>query len=325
MAHKLNFHEREKIFEYLNKSYKMEEIAQCLNRHISTIYREINRFQGNYSPITSQEDSILKSKNSKKKEKFQNENLNIYVVEKIKLFWSPQQISNRLKIDFPNDNHMRVSVETIYKFIYNIKDPYEKNQLIKYLRRRKKYRYSRKNKNEKRGKILNIKSIHERPSFVQERNDLGHWEGDTVVGKDHKSAIGTLVERKTRLTIIVSLKNGKDAAETTKAFIDKFNGLPLFLKKSLTYDRGMEMAFHEKFTQATGMPVYFADPYSPWQRGSNENTNGLIRTFFPKGTDFAYYSEEDLAKVENILNNRPRKVLKYLTPNEFLQAHNIRL
>lgn len=202
-----------------------------------------------------------------------------------------------------------------------MKNIYEKNQLIKCLRQRKKYRYSRKNKTEKRGKIPNMKSIHERPLYIENKDDIGHWEGDTIVGKDHNSAIGTLVERKLKITLIVPLKNEKNATDTAKAFIEKFNELPLALKKSLTYDRGTEMTYHEKITKETGVAVYFADPHSPWQRGLNENTNGLIRTYFPKRTDFSIYSDEDFKKVENALNTRPRKALKYLTPKEFLQRH----
>lgn len=326
MASRINLLERETLFKLLAENMPIAQIAKILNRHRSAIYKEIKRTFGNYSPSTAQNDAIIKSRNSKKKEKFQNINLKNYVVEKLKLFWSPQQISNRLKIDFPNDLNMMVSTETIYKFIYNMKNIHEKNQLIKCLRQRKKYRYSRKNKTEKRGKIPNMKSIHERPLDIENRDDIGHWEGDTIVGKDHNSAIGTLVERKLRLTIIVPLKNEKNAADTAKAFIEKFNELPSVLKKSLTYDRGTEMACHEKITAQTGVTVYFADPHSPWQRGSNENTNGLIRTYFPKRTDFSTYSDEDFKKVENALNNRPRKTLEYLTPNEFLQRYlNLRI
>jgi IS30 family transposase len=321
MASRINLLEREMLFKLLDKKIPIAQIAKIISRHRSAIYKEINRVLGAYSPSIAQNDAILKSQNSKKKEKFQNKDLNKYVEDKLKLLWSPEQISNRLKIDFPDDTNMRVSTETIYKFIYNIKNPYEKRQLIKCLRQRKKYRYSRKNKNEKRGKIPNMKSIHERPLNIENRDDIGHWEGDTVVGKDHKSAIGTLVERKLRLTIIVPLKKGKNAHATAQAFIDKFNQIPPELRKSLTFDRGTEMTYHEKITAETGVIVYFADPHSPWQRGLNENTNGLIRTYFPKKTDFSIYSEEDYKKVENALNNRPRKVLNYLTPNELTFAN----
>ena len=321
MASRINLLERETLFKLLAEKIPIAAIAKTLSHHRSAIYKEIKRVLGDYSPSIAQNDAVLKSINSKKKEKLQNEILKKYIEDKLKLLWSPQQISNRLKIDFPNDTNMRVCTETIYKFIYKMKNHYEKYQLIKCLRRRKKYRYSRKNKTEKRGKIPNMKSIHDRPSIIESRDDIGHWEGDTIVGKDHNSAIGTLLERKLRLTLIVSLKKGKKAEDTVQSFIDKFNEIPACLKKSLTYDRGKEMTYHEKFTNSTGMPVYFADPHSPWQRGSNENTNGLIRTFFPKGTDFSNFSDEDFMKVEDSLNNRPRKILNYLTPNEFLKAN----
>lgn len=319
MVQKLTFHQREKLFEYLNKNYDKKLISHLLNRHISTIYREIKRLSSPYSSIAAQNDATLKSKNSRKKEKIQNNDLKNYILKKLKELWSPEQISNRLKIDYPNNKHMRVSKETIYKFIYNVEDPFEKKKLISYLRRRKKHRYSRKNKTIKRGKIPNMESIHDRPEEVEARNSLGHWEGDLIIGKDHKTAIGTLVERKSRFTIIVPLIKKKDSLSTVSSFINAFKKLPSNLTKSLTYDRGTEMTYHELITKELDIKVYFADPHIPWQRGSNENTNGLIRTFFPKGTDFANYLEEDFKKVQNILNNRPRKVLNYLTPNEFLQ------
>lgn len=325
MAQKITFLEREKIFELLNKNYMIREIAQILNRHISSIYRELKRLPGHYSPLASQNDALIKSKNSRKKEKLQNEDLKNYVTSKLKELWSPEQISNRIKIDFPNNEVMRISIETIYKFIYNIKNPYEKRFFIKYLRRRKKYRYNRKNKNLKRNKIPNIKPIHTRPKEIENREDIGHWEGDLIIGKNHQTAIGTLVERSSRYTIIIPLIREKDSYTTVNSFIEAFEKLPSNFIKSLTYDRGTEMTYHEMITKKLGINVYFADPHSPWQRGTNENTNGLIRTFFPKKTDFSKYIELDFIKVQNQLNNRPRKVLSYLTPNEFLKMNNIDL
>lgn len=214
---------------------------------------------------------------------------------------------------------MRISYETIYRFIYKLKDPHEKEKLISYLRQRKKKRCSRKNKKEKRTSIANITSIRERPKEVEDRQELGHWEGDLVVGKDHKTAIGTLVERTLRYTLIAHLEK-KDCVTTMLNFTKALAPLPSFLKKSLTYDRGKEMAWHEIFTQRTGIKVFFADPHSPWQRGSNENTNGLIRQFFPKKTDFSKYSIEDLHKVQDLLNNRPRMVLDFMTPQEKMES-----
>lgn len=325
MASRINLPERETLFKLLAQKIPIVEIAKFLNRHRSTIYKEINRIPCAYSPSVAQNDANLKSMNSKKNIKLQNEELQKFVKTKIFEYWSPEQISGRLKLLYPNDQKMKVSTEAIYQFIYNLENDVEKINLITHLRRKKKKRHSRKNKNEKRGKIPNIKSIHERPKSVETRNDLGHWEGDLIIGKDHKSAIGTLVERKTRFTIIVSLPNGKKSETVVNAFIDEFKQLPLGLKKSLTYDRGTEMSYHSRLTTQTGVIVYFADPHSPWQRGSNENTNGLIRSFFPKGTDFSNYSKKAFEKAQNFLNNRPRKVLKYLTPNEFLQRHKIKL
>ena len=318
MAKKLILQEREKIFEYLNKGYVIRDIAIILNRHRSSIYREINRLSNAYSPSLAQLNANNKAKNSKKKEKFFNEDLKCYVLSRLKLFWSPEQISKRLKIDYPKYNAMHVCTETIYQFIYTTQNMHEKRKLISYLRQRKKYRFSRKGQNEKRGKIPNMTSIHKRSKKIDKRKSFGHWEGDLVIGKDHQTAIGTLVERKSRYTIIVPLIKKKDSYSTVSSFINVFKQLPGFLKKTLTYDRGKEMSFHEMLTKETGILVYFADPHSPWQRGTNENTNGLIRTFFPKGTDFSMYSEDDFSKVQKLLNNRPRKALRFLTPNEFL-------
>ena len=319
MVQKITLLEREKIFEQLSKKVSISKIAEALNRHRSNIYREINRLsKESYSPSLAQKDAKEKAKNSRKKSKFSNKELEKYIVENLYSFASPDQISNRLKVDFSDDLSMRISPETIYQFIYKKKDPDEKLKFIKYLRQRKKKRYARKRKNEKRGKIPNMISIKERSAKVEKRIEKGHWEGDHVVGQDHRTAIATLVERSSRYTIIVPLIKNKSSAETVGSFIQVFNSIPKELRKSLTYDRGKEMTLHEIFTKTTHIPVYFADPHSPWQRGTNENTNGLIRQFFPKGTDFSKYRVEDYQKVQDLLNNRPRKVLGYMTPNEKL-------
>ena len=325
MVSRITLPEREYLFKLLSLRMPIAQIAKILKRHRSALYKEINRVQGEYSPSVAQNDAYLKSKNSRKIIKLQNEELQKFIKSKVLNYWSPEQICGRLKLLYPNNPKMNVSTETIYRFIFNLKDSTEKTYLIKHLRRKKKKRYSRKNKTEKRGKIPNMKSIHERPKSIESRNDFGHWEGDLIIGKDHKSAIGTLVERSSRYTIIVDLKNGKESIKTVEAFVDEFKKFPKCLRKSLTYDRGTEMSYHSRLTNFTGMIVYFADPHSPWQRGSNENTNGLIRTFFPKGTDFSIYSEKSLKETQDLLNNRPRKVLQYLTPNEFLQRHKRKL
>ena len=241
MASRINLPEREQLYKLMALSTPIVEIAKVLNRHRSALYKEINRISGEYSPSAAQNDAYLKSKNSKKNIKLQNEELQKFVKAKILDHWSPEQISGRLKLLYPNNPKMNISTETIYRFIYNLEDEAEKANLIKHLRRKKKRRYSRKNKTEKRGKIINMKSIHERPQSVESRDDLGHWEVDLIIGKDHASAIGTLVERTTRYTLIVNLRDGKESEKTVTAFIDEFNKLPKCLRKSLTYDRGTEM------------------------------------------------------------------------------------
>jgi IS30 family transposase len=165
-------------------------------------------------------------------------------------------------------------------------------------------------------------SIHDRPDTVEDRQEPSHWEGDLVIGKDHKSAIGTLVERTTRFTIIVSFVGTPNAITTAHAFAAALGVLPTHMKKSLTYDRGTEMASHQRFSELTGIPVFFADPYSPWQRGTNENTNGLIRDYLPKGTDFREIDDARLIAIESALNSRPRKTLEYHTPEQLFSWLN---
>lgn len=320
MVQKITLEEREHIFKLFCEKEPVAKIAIKLNRHVSSIYRELKRLPDNeYSSTAAHDQASLKAKNSKRKENLQNKELKNYVMQKIKSFWSPEQISKRLILDFPHNPSMRISYETIYSFIYKLNDPHEKENLILCLRQRKKKRCSRKDKKAKRTSITNLISIRERPKESEDRQELGHWEGDLVVGKDHKTAIGTLVERTLRYTLIVHLEK-KDSVTTVLSFARAFEKLPSFLKKSLTYDRGTEMAWHEVFTQRTGIKVFFADPHSPWQRGTNENTNGLIRQFFPKKTDFSKYSIEDLQKVQDFLNNRPRKVLGFMTPQEKMKT-----
>lgn len=317
MVQKISLKERECIFRFLCEKESVAHISFMLNRHISAIYRELQRLPKNqYSPAMAQSQASLKAKNSKKKEKLQNNELRTYILQKLNGFWSPEQISKRLLIDYPQDTSMRISHEAIYQFIYKLKDVQERDQLILCLRQRKKRRYSRKGKKGKRTSIANITSIWERPQETADRQQLGHWEGDLIIGKDHRTAIGTLVERKFRYTLIVPLFEKKDTVTTVLSFAKAFENLPSFLKKTLTYDRGKEMAWHEVFTRETGIKVFFADPHSPWQRGTNENTNGLIRQFFPKKTDFSKYSVIDFQRVQNLLNHRPRKVLDFMTPQE---------
>ena len=241
-------------------------------------------------------------------------------MEKLQREWSPQEISKRLKIEYAWDMNMQVSHEAIYQYIYVLPRGELKQLLIKGLRQERKHRRPQKRGDtaETRGKIANMLSIEERPAEVAERSVTGHWEGDLILGKYKHSALGTLVERTTRYTILVPLGEHKDAASVREAYAEAFKSLPAELKKSLTYDQGKEMSEHEQFTIDTGIQVYFAHPGSPWERGTNENTNGLIRQYFPKGTDFTQVSKEEILEVQRKLNDRPRRALGYLKPDEVI-------
>ena len=210
---------------------------------------------------------------------------------------------------------MRISHETIYQYLYCLTRGELKKELMKGLRQERKRRLSRSAVHYRRQRIEDAVSISERPVETEGRTVPGHWEGDLIVGKKHQSAMGTLVERTTRLTLLVPLKE-KNAFAVRNAFTKAFKRIPSQFKKTLTYDRGLEMTEHKIFAEETKIQVFFADPYSPWQRGTNENTNGLIRQYFPKGTNFHEVSLREIREAEKRLNNRPRKVLKYMTPLE---------
>lgn len=248
-----------------------------------------------------------------------NPELKKFILARLKLRWSPKQIAEELKTLYADDNHMRVSHETIYSHIYVLPRGALKKELLSYLRQQKTYR-RRKGKNrprndEKRGHIPEMISIEERPKEVASRIVPGHWEGDLILGKWKRSALGTLVERTTRTTILVPLA-GKDAESVRQSFAREMKHLPQEMKLSLTYDQGVEMSQHKQFTKDTAVKVYFAHPGHPWERGTNENTNGLIRQFFPKGTDFHQVSKREIKHVQRLLNGRPRRALGYRKPYE---------
>jgi len=231
--------------------------------------------------------------------------------------WSPEEIAKRLKLDYPPDSTMRVSHESIYTFIYCLPRGSLRKEFISSLRQERSLRKNRKHPHERRGAIKGAISIHERPRETVDRTIPGHWEGDLVMGsKASNSALGALVERTTRYTLLVPLK-AHDAMTVRQAFARAVKQPPRYLKKSLTYDRGVKMPEHKFFTKDTKIQVYFADPHSPWQRGTNENTNGLIRQFFPKGVDFNTVTKKEIRRVQNLLNDRPRKTLNFYKPDEF--------
>ena len=212
---------------------------------------------------------------------------------------------------------MSISHESIYRYIYTKPQASLNKKLIQLLVRKKTRRRPAKKRRRTGSKIINQVSIDNRPKHIELRQEIGHWEGDLMIGKNQKSAIGTIVERKSRYTLIIKLK-AKNANEVAKMFSKKLNQLNPLFKKSMTYDNGTEMARHEIITQKTGMKIYFAHPYSSWERGTNENTNGLIRRFLPKGTDFNEIDENKLFFIQEKLNNRPRKIIGYKTPKEIM-------
>jgi len=316
--------ERESISRGLAQHKSIRQLARELNRSPSTISREIRRNKGKsgyraFSASRRAKAAASSRKRGKRKIEKQ-EGLLSYVMEKLQREWSPQEISKRLKIEYAWDMNMQVSHEAIYQYIYVLPRGELKQLLIKGLRQERKHRRPQKRGDtaETRGKIANMLSIEERPAEVAERSVPGHWEGDLILGKYKHSALGTLVERTTRYTILVPLGEHKDATSVREAYAEAFKSLPAELKKSLTYDQGKEMSEHEQFTIDTGIQVYFAHPGSPWERGTNENTNGLIRQYFPKGTDFTQVSKEEILEVQRKLNDRPRRALGYLKPDEVI-------
>lgn len=315
---RLTLDERIIIEKQLALGLNTSQIATLLSRNRSSVHRDIKRCKkGDYTAMQATFSSVYNSsdrKNGKSKMK-QNKKLYDYVVEKLNLYWSPQQIHMELMKDFPEDKAMRIATETVYFYIYVHAKPELKAALIEQLRQKRKYRGNVRRGKDKRTTIADKISIEERPEEVKGRLIPGHWEGDLVMGKDRQSAIGTLNERTTRTVILVHLK-ARDATSVRKAFEKEFRSIPAQMKKSLTYDNGTEMAQHKLFTKNTKVAVYFANPYSPWERPTNENSNGLLRDYFPKGMDLSTVSKKRLKEVQNQLNERPRKVLGWRKPKE---------
>lgn len=319
----LGLMDRKRIEILLTQDNNQGEIARKLGFHRSTIRRELERNRGSngvYQAVLAQRRTRKRQKRKKQGCRKLDMNLKLkrFVLKKILAGHSPDQVVERLKKLYPQDMAKRICKETVYQYIYVMCKGELKKTLVQGLRQQRRYRRQkglRSKTFDLRGKIEDMLSIHERPKEVEDRTIPGHWEGDLILGKLKKSALGTLVERTTRQTRLVRLKE-KDAVSVRIAFTRKVKTFPRIFSKTLTYDQGKEMVEHKQFTVDTDMRVYFADPRSPWQRGTNENTNGLIRQYFPKGTDFHKVSAKEIRKVENLLNNRPRKSLGYFTPNE---------
>ena len=314
----LTLSDREEISRGLVAGQSLRSIAASLGRAPSTISREINRNGGRRRYRASEADQAawgraLRPKHCKL---VVNRALARIVAKKLKLHWSPEQIAGWLKRTYPDDESFHVSHETIYRSLFIQARGALKKELLQHLRRKRANRRSRHHtqKTDNHGRILDTVSISERPASAEDRAVPGHWEGDLISGKGH-TYIATLVERHTRYVMLAKV-NDKKTETVINALIKQAHKLPRELYKSLTWDRGKEMADHKRFSLATDIDVYFCDPNSPWQRGSNENTNGLLRQYFPKGTDLSAHSQAKLNAVARQLNERPRKTLDYETPAE---------
>jgi IS30 family transposase len=314
----LTLAEREEISRAVVAGHSMRSIAAQLGRAPSTISREIKRNGGQEGYRASGADQAAwdRGRRPKAGKLAANRVLARLVAGKLRLQWSPEQVAGWLKRTYPDDTSRQVSPETIYRSLFIQARGALKKELVAHLRRSRVMRRSRHHtqKTDDHGRITDTVSISERPANVEDRALPGHWEGDLLFGSKN-SQIATLVERQTRYVMLVKVA-GKDTETVIDALIKNARKLPDELYQSLTWDRGKEMADHKRFTLATDIKVYFCDPQNPWQRGTNENTNGLLRQYFPKGTDLSGYSQAKLNAVARRLNERPRKTLNFETPAE---------
>ena len=313
---RLSAEDREEILLGLARSESMSAIARRLGRAPSTITREVAanggvRRYGAWKAHCRAEGSARRPKPAK----LAHPPLVRQVTTWLEKLWSPQEIAERLRLEYPDDPMMQVSHETIYQSLFVQGRGELRRELARCLRSGRTARRHQ-GRVEKRGKIPNMVMISDRPAEVDDRAVPGHWEGDLVIGAGNKSAVGTLVERSTRFVLLLHLPDGYGAVNVERAMRKAIKKLPDELARSITWDQGHEMAGHVDFTVATGIPVYFCDPHSPWQRGSNENTNGLLRQYMPKSTDLSLLSAADLVRFQRSLNGRPRKTLGYMKPSE---------
>jgi transposase, IS30 family len=317
----LSLAEREEIAVGLAAGQSMRQVAARLGRPVSTVSREVarNGSRLGYRAVAAQAQAEFRAARPKTAKLAGNAELRAWVAARLEERWSPEQISVVLRRQFPDDLEMRVSHETIYQSLYVQGRGALRRELAGCLRTGRALRKPRRAAGERRGKIPDMVLISERPAEAEDRAVPGHWEGDLILGRGNRSAIGTLVERTTRFVMLLYLPDGHEAPQVADAMTTAVSTLPAALRRSLTWDQGREMAAHARFTLATGMQVYFCDPHSPWQRGSNENTNGLLRQYFPKGTDLSVHSREDLEAVAAELNSRPRKTLGWATPAAALE------
>jgi len=315
---RLSLAEREEISRGLVAGDTFVAIAVGLGRAASTVSREVRAHGGRrrYRAHVADAEALAAMARPKVSKMAACPRLRAEVEARLELRWSPQQIARSLRDDFPDDLEMRVSHETIYTSLFVQGRGSLRKELTRCLRSGRAIRRPHGHVPTNKGKLGKMILISERPAEVEDRAVPGHWEGDLIMGSACKSAIGTLVERSTRFLMLLHLPDGHNAEQVRVAIADQIMRLPTELRRSLTWDQGKEMADHVRFTIDTGVQVYFCDPHSPWQRGSNENTNGLLRQYFPKSTDLGKYSRKDLDFVANQLNGRPRQTLGWMKPSQ---------
>ncbi|PBC57078.1 IS30 family transposase [Rhodococcus sp. ACPA1] len=317
----LSLSEREQIDEYRRDGWTIRAIAHALGRSPSTISRELRRalsYRGKYLASRAQRDAEARARRPKTAKLAAHAELREQVQGWLGEDLSPQQISHKLRREYPSRPEMWVSHESIYQALFVQSRGALTRELTAHLRTGRYLRKHRSTVGERRGKFPDMVMISERPAEVEDRAVPGHWEGDLIIGANNKSAIGTLVERSTRFVMLLHLPDGHSAEQVRSAMTRKITELPEHLAKSITWDQGAEMSQHARFTVETGVPVYFCDPRSPWQRGTNENTNGLLRQYFPKGIALDGFDEVYLDVVADKLNRRPRMTLDWDSPAERL-------
>lgn len=323
---RLSFQERCRIEALVVAGVSQAEIARRLGRSPSTISRELRRNRtiradGDYGATNAQSKADARARRPKPAKLAQDVRLRHEVQDRLRDAHSPEQIARRLREDFPDDPEMWVSHETIYQSLYVQSRGGLKRELTRHLRTGRALRKPQRLAGQRRERFAGMVMISERPAEVEDRAVPGHWEGDLILGStDSGSAVGTLVERTTRFVMLLHLPGGHTADIVQEAMVAKMADLPEQLRRSLTWDQGAEMANHLQIAEATGLSIYFCDPHSPWQRGTNENTNGLLRQYLPKGKDLSFYGPGMLDQIAAQLNGRPRKTLSWRTPAEALQA-----
>ncbi|MGZ6569423.1 MAG: IS30 family transposase [Solirubrobacteraceae bacterium] len=316
--HRLSFEERERILVGVCRGESDSEIARVLGRHRSTVGREIRRCGGrrrDYRPLAAERVAHRLAARPKRSKFSVCPRLMAAVEQGLEEGWSPEQISARLRVEYPDDQEMRISHETIYQSLFVQSRGELRRQLTACLRSGRKARKPR-GRVDHRGRIVGMVPISQRPAEVEDRAVPGHWEGDLIIGKGGRSAVATLVERHTRYVLLARLGTDRSTQHVIAALAEQIQTLPAHLARSLTWDQGKELTAHAQFTVATGVQVFFCDPHSPWQRGSNENTNGLLRQYLPKSTDLAVHDQAELDRIAAQLNGRPRKTLAWMNPAE---------